>query len=205
MNSRQLEPSLDFLQSASERSLQSFELSRLNHANNLRREIATLLDEWLRETVDALLARWLLNQRRRPQTTHGRAKSLGHSHCAVGPPQLAPPCALIGLADSIFGLFLSVFLPALGNRPPPLRLFHTRFPQSRSSSGHSRFPSSNTQWKRKEMERIASQLSRFASGTPALHSPLHLHAEPLKSRHVPAQLRRCVPRCNPALVLPAGI
>jgi hypothetical protein len=32
----------------------------MNHAANLRREIGVLLDQWLDETAQALLARWLL-------------------------------------------------------------------------------------------------------------------------------------------------
>jgi hypothetical protein len=40
--------------------LQSFELARLNHAANLKREIAALIDQWLEETAEAMLARWML-------------------------------------------------------------------------------------------------------------------------------------------------
>ena len=54
-------PPLDYLRQASPTSLQSFELSRLNHAANLRREIGALLDQWIQETSEALLARWLLD------------------------------------------------------------------------------------------------------------------------------------------------
>ena len=50
----------EYLRQASIRSLESFELSRLSHAANLRKEIAALVDEWLEETASALLARWLL-------------------------------------------------------------------------------------------------------------------------------------------------
>lgn len=60
------EPNWEFLLSASSNSLQSFELSRLNHAANLRKEIAKLLDSWLDENASALLARWLLRQREHP-------------------------------------------------------------------------------------------------------------------------------------------
>jgi hypothetical protein len=54
-------PPIDYLHSASRSSLQSFELSRLNHAANLRREIAVLMDQWLEETAEAMLARWMLD------------------------------------------------------------------------------------------------------------------------------------------------
>lgn len=57
-------PPLDYLQAASRASLQSFELTRLNHAANLRQEIATLIDQWIQETSEALLARWMLDHHR---------------------------------------------------------------------------------------------------------------------------------------------
>jgi hypothetical protein len=58
------EPPWDFLLSASRNSLQSYELSRLSHAANLRKEIGQLLDSWLEETAAAMLARWLIEQQR---------------------------------------------------------------------------------------------------------------------------------------------
>jgi len=52
-----------------ENSLQSYELSRLSHAANLRKEIGALLDLWMEENSAAMLARWLMEQRERPQPT----------------------------------------------------------------------------------------------------------------------------------------
>ena len=46
------QPPWTFLLSASRTSLQSYELTRLSHAANLRKEIATLLDQWLDEYSD---------------------------------------------------------------------------------------------------------------------------------------------------------
>jgi len=54
-------PPLDYLQAASRASLQSFELTRLNHASNLRQEIAALIDQWIQETSEAMFARWMLD------------------------------------------------------------------------------------------------------------------------------------------------
>ena len=60
------QPPWEFLLSASRNSLQSYELSRLSHAANLRKEIGQLLDSWLEENTAAMLARWLMEQRERP-------------------------------------------------------------------------------------------------------------------------------------------
>jgi len=61
-----MQPPWEFLLTASRNSLQSFELSRLSHAANLRKEIGALLDEWLDENACAMLARWLIENRERP-------------------------------------------------------------------------------------------------------------------------------------------
>ncbi len=53
-------PPIEYLKAVSDTSLQSFELARLNHAANLRREIAALIDQWIEETSEAMLARWML-------------------------------------------------------------------------------------------------------------------------------------------------
>ena len=60
------QPPWEFLLSASRNSLQSYELSRLSHAANLRKEIGALLDQWIEENSSAMLARWLMQQRERP-------------------------------------------------------------------------------------------------------------------------------------------
>lgn len=65
MTTRKTQPPWEFLLSASRNSLQSFELSRLAHAANLRKEISALLDQWLEENAAAMLARLLLQQRER--------------------------------------------------------------------------------------------------------------------------------------------
>jgi hypothetical protein len=61
-----MRPPLDYLREASNASLESFELARLNHAANLRREIGLLIDQWIKETSEAMLARWMLDNRRSP-------------------------------------------------------------------------------------------------------------------------------------------
>ena len=63
MAQKQFDPPWDYLRHASPASLQSFELSRLNPAANHRNEITALMDQWLEETAQAMLARWLLENR----------------------------------------------------------------------------------------------------------------------------------------------
>ena len=57
------QPPWEFLLSASKNSLQSYELTRLAHAANLRKEMTALMDQWLEENAAAMLARWLMEQR----------------------------------------------------------------------------------------------------------------------------------------------
>lgn len=59
------QPPWEFLLSASRNSLQSYELSRLSHAANLRKEIGALFDQWIDETACAMVARLLMDQRER--------------------------------------------------------------------------------------------------------------------------------------------
>jgi hypothetical protein len=66
VSNRKTEPAWEFLLSASRISLQSYELSRLSHASNLRKEIGALLDQWMEENSAAMLARWLMERRQRP-------------------------------------------------------------------------------------------------------------------------------------------
>jgi hypothetical protein len=69
-------PPLDYLHTASRSSLQSFELARLNHAANLRREISVLMDQWIEETSEAMLARWMLENHSRLHQPSPRAPEL---------------------------------------------------------------------------------------------------------------------------------
>jgi hypothetical protein len=57
-------PSLDYLATCSEMSLESVELSRLNLAANLRKHFEEILEEWIDTEVDARLARAVLEWRR---------------------------------------------------------------------------------------------------------------------------------------------
>jgi len=92
------QPPWEFLLSASRNSLQSYELSRLSHASNLRKEITQLLDSWLEENSAAMLARWLMEQRERPATR----EQCERSSAPVGSDERAPACDARGnAADSV--------------------------------------------------------------------------------------------------------
>ncbi len=55
--SHYVQPPWEFLLSASRNSLQSYELSRLSHAANLRKEMTALMNQWIEESAAAMLAR----------------------------------------------------------------------------------------------------------------------------------------------------
>ncbi len=58
------QPPLEYLISSSEESLESFELSRLSHVANLRKELRMVLDEFVEAEIQARIARWILEGRR---------------------------------------------------------------------------------------------------------------------------------------------
>jgi len=58
-------PPWEFLLSASRNTLQSYELSRLALASNLRKEAGPILDQWVEELASAMMARWLLEHKGR--------------------------------------------------------------------------------------------------------------------------------------------
>ena len=85
VNRYKTQPPWEFLLSASRNSLQSYELTRLSHASNLRKEIGALLDQWLEENACAMLARWLMEHRERPlqsSETAGSEHARGASQSA---------------------------------------------------------------------------------------------------------------------------
>jgi hypothetical protein len=87
MSLRRMSPPIDYLGSASRASLESFELSRLNHAANLRREIAALIDEWIEETAEAMLARFMLEHH---TILHQSQPSTSELLCTLGESPAGP-------------------------------------------------------------------------------------------------------------------
>lgn len=57
------EPPIQYLRECSDNSLRHFELAKLEHVANLRRELHVLWDEVLEEASLAVLARWMLEHR----------------------------------------------------------------------------------------------------------------------------------------------
>lgn len=101
------QPPWEFLLSASRNSLQSYELSRLAHAANLRKEIGALLDQWMEENACAMLARWLIEQRERPhrvsEPTPGEGLLSSHGPSVSGSVHgSVPSSAAHSVSDNVF-------------------------------------------------------------------------------------------------------
>lgn len=90
MATRRVTPPWDYLHQASSPSLESFELSRLNHAANLRKEIAALLEQWIEEAAEARLARWLREDHKLPQEPNQRLDILPEARIHVAPVPAEP-------------------------------------------------------------------------------------------------------------------
>jgi hypothetical protein len=61
-------PPLEYLITCSEPGLESFELSRMNQAANLRKQLRQIVERWIESEVDARVARCMLEFRRGPFT-----------------------------------------------------------------------------------------------------------------------------------------
>jgi hypothetical protein len=82
---------IKYLETASDQSLESYELSRLNHASNLRKELVQLIDQWLEESAAAMLARWILEHRRQIRDSdNSHSKSLDNAHTPGSPGGIIP-------------------------------------------------------------------------------------------------------------------
>ena len=104
MSITRIAPPVDYLRSASRTSLQSFELARLNHAANLRREIAALVDQWLEETAEAMVARWMLDH-----------------HSSLREPSLSTADLLRHIQEPGLDPFTEAPQPSVDIRPAPPR------------------------------------------------------------------------------------
>jgi hypothetical protein len=117
-------PPLDYLQAASRASLQSFELTRLNHAANLRQEIAALMDQWIQETSEAILARWMLDHHKSLQSPAMSPSELARTlldQPAALFPELQPSLSEIVPAPPRFSDSSASVKAALVRKPPKQR------------------------------------------------------------------------------------
>lgn len=87
MSISRMVPPLDYLRAASRTSLQSFELARLNHAANLKREIAALIDQWIQERSEATMARWMLDHH---ESLHNLPSSAPETLASFPEPEVDP-------------------------------------------------------------------------------------------------------------------
>jgi hypothetical protein len=76
------QPPFEYLISSSEESLESFELSRLSHVSNLRKELRTVLDEFVEAEIQARIARWILEGRRAQDHDADHDKDLEYASLA---------------------------------------------------------------------------------------------------------------------------
>ena len=61
---REKQPPLEFFLTSSSAALESYELSRLGRASNMRKELRDLIEDWIEAEVNARVARLLLEARR---------------------------------------------------------------------------------------------------------------------------------------------
>jgi hypothetical protein len=85
----------EFLLASSKSTLQAYEMSRLNFAANVRKEIVQLLDTWVSESSNALLARWLI-ERDLAAKADAICPNSAPSSCDLNQPAQLP-CALHGV------------------------------------------------------------------------------------------------------------
>lgn len=75
------EPPMQYLRECSDNSLRHYEVVKLEHVANLRRELRVLWEEMLEESSLALLSRWMLEHRSylrsRVQTVEAPLAALG--------------------------------------------------------------------------------------------------------------------------------
>src|SRR5713226_5763937 len=81
-----LQPPVDYLRDCSDNSLRYYEVSKLEHVANLRRELRALWEEMLEETALAHLARWMIEN---GADLGSNTRSNEPSRAALGEPSLA--------------------------------------------------------------------------------------------------------------------
>lgn len=102
MHPSRYDPPWEYLRTASMNTLQTFELNRLNHAANIRKELMIMVDQWLEESVCAMVARWLLDHR---QMLH--------------PEPGSTPASPVEATTASYNVFARLSPPPSGPQSPP--------------------------------------------------------------------------------------
>jgi hypothetical protein len=110
------QPPLEFFLTSSATGLQSFELSRMNRAANLRKELRQIMEEWIQAEVNARFARWVLESRR-PQALAHRADLLTAGDAQ---PARSPACSPARSFEQLSISFLPAHEGPLGPFPDAL-------------------------------------------------------------------------------------
>jgi hypothetical protein len=79
------EPPMQYLRECSDNSLRHYEVVKLEHVANLRRELRVLWDEMLEESSLALLSRWMLEHR---SYLRSRVRTVEPPLAALGEPPM---------------------------------------------------------------------------------------------------------------------
>jgi len=83
---------LEYLAACSTMALESYELSRLNQASNLRKEFRDVIEQWIQSEADARLARWILESKR-AQPADANPSASPPDRFAPLPARALPPAA----------------------------------------------------------------------------------------------------------------
>ena len=103
-------PPLDYLQAASRASsAEAFRTSRASTTPaNLRQEIAALIDQWIQETSEAMLARWMLDHHKSlqsaPMCSTEVARSLIDPAASLFPESQSPIADVVPAPPTLFRL-----------------------------------------------------------------------------------------------------
>lgn len=84
-------PPIDFLLVCSVTSLRDFELNRLNHAANLRKQLRIVADELLQAEAEAASARWLIEYRDQLVAARSNDSQMEIEFSPAGPKKAALP------------------------------------------------------------------------------------------------------------------
>jgi len=93
---------IEYLLASSQAGLEGFELGRLDKISHLRKQLRSLVDQWVQAEIEAELARWLLEcQRAQESATHARSPETPFPLPGAGIAAAFLPLAGTGLAAAL--------------------------------------------------------------------------------------------------------